>query len=482
MRGADVSKQKARAIFTNDAECDDMNSLVHLLLCANDIDVEGIVLSSSIFHYAGDEATGIEPYRWAGGDWMWRYLDDYAEVYPNLTAHDPEFPDPDYLRSVTCVGNVKAIGDMDEDTPGSELIRAAILKDDPRPVYLLAGGGTNTIGRALKSIEAGWRGTDAWNKVYARVCRQAQIYMIVTQDDTYRDYISKAWPDLRMIHCTNIKGIAFKFNAERDPADSLYTFEGSWLKPNLLDKGPLCAEYHTWFDGHVYPGEREESQFGAHPELIGKTWGGLPAPAQYSMISEGDSPAFLHLIDNGLRSLEDPSWGGWGGRFVHSDDCEFGAGLNYYQSAVDDDCGECAGYAYQLTRWIRDVMNDMACRASWCVTDEYSGANHAPQVAVLEGADIEVLAGERVALHAEVSDPDGDDVTLTWFRYHEADTYAGEVALKADGAVLELDVPSDACTGDTIHVIVRASDESADDQRRPYMVAYQRVVLTVKGN
>lgn len=475
-----MSKNKARAIFTNDAECDDMNSFVHLLLCANDVDIEGLVLSSSIFHYAGDVAAGVEPYRWAGGDWMWDYLDDYARVYPNLIVHAPDFPAPDYLRGVTCTGNVKTIGDMDEETPGSELIRKAIFKDDPRPVYLLAGGGTNTIGRALKSIEAAYRGTDAWDDVYARVCRQAVIYMIVTQDDTYRDYISKIWPDLQIIHCTNIKGIAFKFNEERDPADSLYTFEGSWLKPNLLDKGPLCAEYHTWFDGHVYPGERDGSQFGAHPELIGKTWGGLPAPAQYSMISEGDSPAFLHLIDKGLRSLENPTWGGWGGRFVRNGDCEFGRDLNYFQSAVDDGCGACAGYAYQLTRWIRDVMNDLACRATWCVAEKYSDANHAPQVVVCEGTDIDVTAGERVILHADASDPDGDEVSLEWFRYHEADAYAGEVALEANGAEAALDVPADARSGDTIHVVVRASDALAEDPRRPYMVAYQRVVLTVR--
>lgn len=49
---------KARAIFTNDAECDDMNSLLHLLLYANDIDIEGLVLSSSCFHYEGDPAAG----------------------------------------------------------------------------------------------------------------------------------------------------------------------------------------------------------------------------------------------------------------------------------------------------------------------------------------------------------------------------------------------------------------------------------------
>lgn len=471
-------RQKARAIFTNDAECDDMNSFVHLLLCANDIDIEGLVLSSSIYHYAGDPSRGIESYRWAGGDWMWDYLDDYEQVYPNLLVHDSDYPTPDYLRGITCIGNVKTIGDMDEDTSGSELIRKAILKDDLRPVYLLAGGGTNTIARALSRIEDEHRDTDQWDEVYRRVCKQAVIYMVVTQDDTYRDYISKMWPDLRVLHCTSIKGIAFKFNEERDPVEALPIFKGSWLKPNILDKGPLCARYHTWFDGHIYPGEQEESQFGAHLERLGKTWGGLPSPDQYDMISEGDSPAFLYLIDKGLRSTENPAWGGWGGRFVRSERSEFGESLNYYHNAVDDDHDACVGSAYQLTRWLCDVMNDFACRASWCVTSNYAEANHAPKVEVHEGENLMVQAGEKIVLHAEASDPDGDELTYEWFRYHEADTYAGEVLLDADSAQASLSVPNNTRPGETIHIIVRVCDGVAVPEK-PYMVAYQRVVLHI---
>jgi hypothetical protein len=38
----------------------------------------------------------------------------------------------------------------------------------------------------------------------------------------------------------------------------------------------------------------------------------------YDFISEGDSPAYLHLIDVGLDNLNQPQWGGWGGRLVQS--------------------------------------------------------------------------------------------------------------------------------------------------------------------
>lgn len=471
-------KLKARAIFTNDAECDDMNSFLHLLLYANDVDIEGLVLSSSIFHYEGDPAQGVGPKRWAGGQWMWDYLDDYAQAYPNLVVHDPAYPTPDYLRSVTCIGNVKTTGCMDEDTDGSELIRRAILKDDPRPVYLLAGGGTNTIARALKHIEDEYKGTPQWDEVYQRVCRQAIIYMIVTQDNTYETYIAGAWPDLRMLHCTSIFGIAFIYNETVCPPDTLEVFKGSWLKPHILDHGPLCARYNTWFDGHVYPGEQDRSQFGSNESMRGGNWWGKEPHETYDMISEGDSPSFLHLIDKGLRSLEDPSFGGWGGRFVRVPDNEFNPTADYWASAVDEDCGPTQGKAYQLTRWIGDWMNDFAGRAAWCDTPRYEDANHAPQVEVAEGLDLVAAPGERLTLHAEGTDPDGDALAYDWFRYPEADTCEEAVELAADGAACTVAVPAAAKPGDTIHLIVRVRDDAAG-KRDGYMVAYRRVIVTV---
>lgn len=475
-----MNRKKARAIFTNDAECDDMNSFLHLLFYANDVDIEGLVLSSSCFHWAGDAQADIEPFRWAGGQWMWDYLDAYERAYPNLVVHDSSYPTPDYLRSVTCVGNVRAEGDMDADTDGSELIRSRIFADDPRPLYLLAGGGTNTIARALRRIEEDWRDTPEWEKIYRRVCDKAVVFMIVTQDSTYRDYIAGAWPDLRMLHCTSIYGIAFMFDETVAPADCLHVFRGGWLKPNLLDKGPLPALYHTWSDGHVYPGEQAQSQFGSNLELAAGNWWGHQPRDQYDMISEGDSPSFLHLIDKGLRSLENPTFGGWGGRFQRVRDNEFNIKADYWATAPDVCEPPMRPEAYQLTRWIGDWMNDFASRASWCVAPRYEDANHAPKVSIAEGLDLAAVPGERLTLHAVTTDPDGDEVSCSWFRYADADSCPADVLLGVDGAVCELAVPADAHPGDTIHLICRASDE--DNGRDTYMVSYARAIITVTAS
>lgn len=64
---------KPRLLVTQDGEVDDMNSLIHTLLYANEFDLEGIVQSSSKLHYSGDASH--ESYRWMGTDWMYEFLD-----------------------------------------------------------------------------------------------------------------------------------------------------------------------------------------------------------------------------------------------------------------------------------------------------------------------------------------------------------------------------------------------------------------------
>ena len=53
-----------------DAEVDDMNSLIHVLLYSNEVDIQGIVQSSSKFHWKGvagqKEEKYTKPYRWPG--------------------------------------------------------------------------------------------------------------------------------------------------------------------------------------------------------------------------------------------------------------------------------------------------------------------------------------------------------------------------------------------------------------------------------
>ena len=62
---------KPRVIVTSDGEIDDECSMVRFLLYANEWDIEGIVTSSSQYHWHG--------HRWAGDDWLDPYLEAYQK-------------------------------------------------------------------------------------------------------------------------------------------------------------------------------------------------------------------------------------------------------------------------------------------------------------------------------------------------------------------------------------------------------------------
>ena len=149
--GSPELHSRLRVIATTDGEVDDRCSMVRFLLYANEWDIRGLIHSSSKYHWKGDKnhpGKGWEPV-----SWLDQQLDAYAQIYPNLKVHDPDYPSPEYLRSQVFVGNIALEGDMREPTPGSNRITEVLLDPDESPVWLQAWGGSNTIARALKTIQ-----------------------------------------------------------------------------------------------------------------------------------------------------------------------------------------------------------------------------------------------------------------------------------------------------------------------------------------
>ena len=164
-----TKQEKARTVITTDGEVDDMNSVIRALLYSNDMDISGIVLTSSMYHYAGDEEKGIKPFRWTGTDWIYKFIDDYGKVYENLKSHDKDYPTPESLKSITKIGNISNKGEMEEVTEGSKFLEKLFLDNDERKLYVQTWGGTNTTARALKSIEEKYKGTKDWKKIQKKI-------------------------------------------------------------------------------------------------------------------------------------------------------------------------------------------------------------------------------------------------------------------------------------------------------------------------
>ena len=445
------TNDKTRVIVTSDGEIDDECSLVRFLLYTNEWDVEGIITSSSQYHWQG--------HKWAGDDWAFPYLDAYGKVYPNLIRHDKDYPSPDYLRERTVLGNVKAEGEMDEVTPGSELIVKVLLDEtDSCPVWLQAWGGTNTIARALKTIE------EKYPEKMEYVANKLRLFLIWEQDETYQNYIRPHWGKYNILTVISDQFVTYFYHWKKYlPQEQQKYLLGDWMKSHILENhGPLCSMYKAHDNGDFR--------------------------------SEGDSPAYFHVIPAGLRNQEHPDWGGWGGRYVRIRENTWldpvpekgykypegrwytsnAWGRTHMKKEIPNDSLLIA-YLKPTWYWIADLQNDFAARADWCVKS-YEEANHHPVVSLNTPLDIVAKPGQLVTLDASASaDPDGDELTFKWWQYAEACTYKGRVSITNENqSTASFKVPLNAKKGQTLHIICEVSDDGT-----PSLKHYQRVVVTV---
>ncbi len=462
---------KPRTVVTTDMEQDDLASLIRYVLYTDDVDTEGIVYTSGRFHWAGDGKGTLfflpgREYTTPQTSWRWtgtrtiqdRVLKAYAQVYPNLRTHDPDYPTPAELLSKVKIGNIDFEGEMDHDTPGSNLIKRLLLDHDPRPLYLQAWGGTNTIARALKSIADEYQGSPDWTRIRDLVSHKATILASGFQDLTYEQYIAPNWPEIRVENLQagySTWGYNCNFGGQGNvrglPADRQY-FHGAWIKANI-EIGPL-----------------DPLDVFGDPVLAAKGW--CPPLEPYDFLSEGDDVAYMPLLHTGIETPENPQLGGWGGRLT-----QVTASPNLWtlvRTEKDPSGADVAGYT--TLRWAGAAQNDFAARMQWTLTPTYRAGNHAPRVSIAGSDTIAVAAGQTVPLRGFAVDPDRDRLSFGWWQYGEEGTYPGKVAIAAaDQAWTNVTVPADARPGQTISLILQVTD----DGRFP-LTRYARVTLQVR--
>src|ERR1035441_944636 len=112
---------KPRIIATTDGESDDRCSMVRLLMYANEFQIEGLIHSSSRFHWLGNT--------WSGVEWINAEIDHYAGVYDRLRQNADGYPTPQELKRKVYVGNISNVGEMEQDSPGADQIVQVLLDD-----------------------------------------------------------------------------------------------------------------------------------------------------------------------------------------------------------------------------------------------------------------------------------------------------------------------------------------------------------------
>lgn len=413
---------KPRIINTTDlgADPDDEQSMVRQLVCANEFDIEGLIV-----------ATGCWKKQQSSTEMLDKIVDAYGEVVENLSVHADGFPTVEYLRSISLMGQKGyGMGDVGEgkDSPGSELIIASVDKDDPRPVWVACWGGANNVAQAV------WKVKETRSEAeLAEFLSKLRVFDILGQDDAGA-WLAKNFPELFYIRATGVYGW--------QPSDE-------YLKEHIQSHGPL---------GAVFPDRK---------------WA-----------TEGDTPAFMHVYPNGLNDPDQVDQGSWGGRFSFTkqsgirsmkpvkNESEFDPYLMY---------GNTPEAAKAIKRWSKGYNNDFQARMDWTITDKYSDANHHP-VAIVNGdksrnvLELSASPGGKLKLSAEgSSDPDGDALSHAWSFYKEPSTYEGSITMESsDTSHAEVMIPADA-SGKTIHVVLELFDDGS-----PSLYAYRRVIIHVE--
>jgi hypothetical protein len=450
--------QKNRVVILTDIEADpdDTQSMVRLLLYSNEIDIKGLIATTSVW-----KKTSVAPLS------IKNVIQAYGTVQQNLIKHEAGFPDPEALLQLVKQGLPKygmlGVGDGN-DSEGSDWIIKTLEEKDERPLWISVWGGVNTLAQALYKIKNIKTEPEA-KKLIAKL----RVYTISDQDDS-GVWIRKNFPDLFYIV---------------SPGDDYGS--ATWSAINSFVKGINNEKIsNKWLAQNIQQGHGPLGA--AYPDVA------------YGM--EGDTPSWLSLIPNGLDEAEHPEWGGWGGRYeLYKPDFatlkKGGSGVpfepetrdiwtnaidsftpyiyNEYGRSVRNDTVAFTDNKVTLWRWRDDFQNDFAARMDWC-TKSYKEANHPPVPALGHSEQITVKSGEGFGLDASgTSDPDGDNLSYLWFHYPEAGSYTKLIKINsAENTRGVWVIAPEVEKFETAHFILKVTDKG-----KPQLSRYKRVFVDI---
>lgn len=253
--GGALSGERPRVLVSSDiggTDPDDQQSMAHLLLYADVLDIEGIVSS---------------PYGPGRREHILEVIQAYERDYPNLRSHSARYPAPDALRAVAKQGSIDGAGYLGYATPteGSKWIVECARRPDPRPLWVLVWGGIDDLAQALHDAPD--------------ILSNLRVYFIGGPN--------KMWS-------VN----AYNYIEEHHP--KLWLIEAN-------------ATYRGWFVGGDQTSEWGNSAFVKARVAGHGALGDYFARLLNGTIKMGDSPSVGYLLRG---TPDDPGKPGWGGRFV----------------------------------------------------------------------------------------------------------------------------------------------------------------------
>ena len=454
-----------------DVEPDDMESMVRLMAYADCFEVEALITSVG---------WNCDPYPKEWAEYLFRVIEAYRKDVPNLMKRSDQqgflpieqengqqllgyWPSADYLKSRAVMGSerggIKVIGEGN-DSPGSELLIRLADEDDPRPIYVAAWGGANTLAQAI------WRVKQTRSaEELKRFVRKFRIYTITDQDMQYNMRMDRAYSSHMWLRREFKDDLQFIWD-EGTWQEQCELGKRHWLqhKENIQGKGALGKEYPTY------------------------KWG-----------VEGDTPSFLYVMPNGLNDPEDPHQAGWAG---------------YHERGLCADSLTTAWTSWQeplrsisvgyKQRFYPDELNDFMARMQWAAEGR---GNLNPYIVLsqqvefvhpltLEGASIAVsndtititippdvgkddgehLSSDAFSICMDASksfDPDGDGLVFHWWQQPEIGT-SKAIITQADQPKTNIQIPADADKGE-LHLICEVHDNGPF-----HLPAYRRIIISIE--
>lgn len=472
--------QQERVLITTDLEVDDMNGVLLSLLYADQYDLAGIVWTAGMFHFSGDgglhtlgeitphyrcnaqhcehrvkTAADLTEYRPVDPTWLPRVLDYYEADYQYLSKNNPNYPTPEYIRSITKVGNIEFEGDYRFETEGSNFIVEKILDDDPRPLTIQHWGGINTTVRALYTIYERYHGTPEWESVLAKVVNKVRIGGSGEDNCRADSKIDEMFPGLKSGGYG--PGGFFSYgsffsaskNGPRPAAEELQPYlHAPWnLEAFKLNHGKLTGEIWLMAEGRAIYGE--------------------PIIYNYGLIDYMDwgKSAELGWGPENLKTYPRADYEPYSWAF-----CQFGC-AGFINIGLRSDVNNRGNNHYTIVMW-----EELAARADWAIS-EPKDCNHAP-VVTAEVADFTAAPGETVQFSGSATDPDGNALTASWYVPANSCTYkegkAEGLTVQANGWNASFTVPADAKSGDKLVVNLEVRDQA----ERP-MTRFAQYVIVV---
>jgi len=243
---------KPRVLISTDiggTDPDDNQSMAHLLMYTDKLDLEGIVSSPSFGNGSADEIR--------------RMISIYEKDYPVLRRHCPELMSPRKLRRITKQGHrgLFPLCGFAKPTEGSKwIVRQARQKSD-RPLWVLVWGSLEDVAQALHDAPD--------------IAKRIRVYYIGGPNKKWGvnsyAYIAANFPDLWIIeNNASYRGIITNSKDTSRFGTGFYDYA-------LKGAGNIGADFINYYKG---------------------------------IVKMGDSPSLLYMLDGDPNNPTRDSWGG----------------------------------------------------------------------------------------------------------------------------------------------------------------------------